>query len=187
MTTKNSSESNGGLTEKLDRTINKKNGLLGLFVALFAAIGVYAILQAGAAPKTTAAVTLSLSPSSGRFQTGQTVGMAVKLNTNGQAVNAVQANLSFPAEKFEFVRVDSTGSAFEIEAESVGATGSVKIARGSVNSITSADALVATVYLRAVSAGRKVNVTFADTSMVIRTPDAMNILQKRSSGSYTIQ
>jgi hypothetical protein len=157
------------------------------FVALFAAIGVYALLQANAAPKTTPAVTLSISPASQRLSVGQVVGLSVKLNTNGQAVNAVQANLSYPSDKFDFDRIDGVGSAFEIEAEAINSSGLVKIARGSVSSVNSSDAQVATVYLRAKANGRKVKVSFADGSLVIRTSDAMDILSRKTGGSYTIQ
>ena len=43
-----------------------------------------------------AAASLYLAPSSGSFTIGSTFTVSVYVNTGGQAVNAVEANLSFP-------------------------------------------------------------------------------------------
>jgi hypothetical protein len=158
---------------------------LGLFVVLFAAIAAFVIFQVGAAPA--AAVTLSLSPSSQRMQVGATLSIAIKLNTNGQSVNTVQASLSYAPDKFEFVSIDGTNSAFAIDAQSGGASGMITVARGSITSVNSTSAHVATVNLRAIASGRKSQIRFMEDSLVLRSSDSVNILQKKVNGSYTIQ
>jgi hypothetical protein len=177
---------------------NKQTGLKSMprmsrlaiitFGLLFAVIGTYLLLFTNAGkPNQTAAVTLTLAPSSQRLQVGSEIGLAVKLNTNGQAVNSVQADLSYPTDKLEFVRIDTLNSAFGVSAPSSGGSGAVSIVRASTTPINSGDVLVATVYFKPKASGRKVAVRFADSSVVLRTPDSVNILQRKIDGSYTIQ
>jgi hypothetical protein len=160
------------------------------FVALaFAVIGAVIIFQSDAAPKnqTASGVSLSLSPSSQRLQVGTTVGVAVKLNTYGQDVNAVQANIAYPPSQFEFVNVDSAGTPFEIGAQAGVSNGVISIAKGTTATVNSPDALVGTVYLRAVAPGRKVALKFASGSVVVRASDNVNVLASKVGGQYTIQ
>lgn len=162
-------------------------GIVAAFAVIFAAIGTYLVLQTSAAPKNQPAVTLSLSPSSSTLRVGETLSLAVKLNTNGQAVNAVEAVVSYPSDRFEFVNVDSTGSAFTIEAPVSTSSGLITIPRGTTGSVNSSDALVATVNLRATTTGRKIQVRLLETSQVLRTSDSLNILERRTNGQYTIR
>jgi hypothetical protein len=180
------SETNSKKARSVNISNNKTRFLL-IFIGLFAVIGLLALFRTDAAPKLSPAVTLSLSPASQRVQVGQSLSLAVKLNTNGNSVNAVQADLTYPASNFEFVSIDGANSVFTIEAEGVGGNGVVKIARGNINSINSADALVAVVNFRATAAGRKAKISFANTSAVIRTDDTANILQRLTGGTYTVQ
>lgn len=57
-------------------------------------------------PQSTSAVgaaTLYVGPSSGTFTVGSTFTVSLYLNTGGQAVNAIEANLSFPPDKLQVV------------------------------------------------------------------------------------
>src|SRR3989344_305677 len=46
---------------------------------------------------------LSLSPTSGTFTVGSTFTVSIILNTGGQSVNAIEANLEFPPDKLQVV------------------------------------------------------------------------------------
>lgn len=172
---------------KKSNTKQKNWPIVAAIVAGFAVIGTYLILQAGAAPKSQAAVALSLSPASQRVKVGQNLDVDIKVNTNGQAVNAVQASLSYPADKLEFVSVDNSGSAFDVTAFTSGGDGSVTIARGASTAVNSISAQIATVQFRTLASTRKATVSFKTTSAVIRASDNINILTKMISGQYTIQ
>jgi uncharacterized protein (DUF58 family) len=183
--TENTTDNN--LHTSISGKTNLNKRVLALFVALFAAIAAYVILQAGAAPKNQPAVTLSLSPSTQRMQVGDSMTLSVRLNTNGQEVNAVQADFTYPSDKFEFVSTDSVGSVFSIEAQSTGGSGVVNIARGSTTPVNGSDLFVTNLNFRAIGSGRKIQIRFTDTSAVLRAADSFNILQKKLNGSYTVQ
>jgi hypothetical protein len=157
------------------------------FVIAFAAVGAYLIISANAAKPVNNVVALSLSPTSQRLNVNQTITVEVRLNTNNQTVNAVQADMTYAADKFEFVSIDATTSAFDIEAPSSGGNGTVSVIRGSITPLNSSNLLVGRVNFRAIASGRKLPITFASSSQVIRAEDSVNILQKMSGGQYTIQ
>lgn len=131
------------------------------------------------------AATLYLSPASATVNVGSNFSVAVRVNTGGDAVNAVQANLSYPASLLDFVSISGAGSAFEIQAESSGGNGQIRIGRGTVQPV-SGDALVATITLKGKASGTA-TVSFNGDSAVVRSSDSANILSSTQSGTYTVQ
>ena len=171
--------------KKLSDKHGKKTAII--FVALFAVIGVITLFQANAAPKNQSpAVTLSLSPASQRVAVGNTLTVSVKLNTNGESVSGVQANLTYPATQLEYVSSDASSSVFGIEAQTSVENGTIKIGRANFTAVTSADALVTNITFRTLRAAKRVNVTFSSDSSVAREGDGVNILAKKINGQYTI-
>jgi len=168
-----------------NRAYNKKSALI--YAIAFAVIGTFLIFRTQAAPRSQPAVTLSLMPGSQTVSLNGTITASVHLNTNGESVNAVQANLAYPTNRLEFVSVDGNGGAFEIQAENTGGNGSVHMARGSLTPINTPDALIGTVTFKAISIGRKINVNFTPESIVARVGDGVNILAKTSGGQYTVR
>lgn len=69
------------------------------FVALVAGAGLFAAIPTQAE----AGASLYLNPSAGTFELGSTFTVSVFLNTGGQAINAVEANISFPTDKLQIV------------------------------------------------------------------------------------
>lgn len=143
------------------------------------------LLAALAVPSRAADVRLYLMPASQALAPGATVRLAIRVDTGGEAVNAVQANVNYPADKFEFIRIDGGGSALGIAAESKGGGGSAQVARAALQPV-SGDQLVATVVLRAKAAGTA-QVAWADGSSVLRASDSRNILSATTGGSYDIK
>jgi hypothetical protein len=158
-----------------------------VLVAAFGVIGTYFILQTGASPKLQPAVTLALTPSSARLQRGDTLSLAITLDTNGQDVNAVEASVAYPADKLEFVSIDGTGSAFEVEAPVSQSAGLVTIPRGHYSAVNGSGVHVATLNLRAIANTRKAQVKILDTSSVLKYGDSTNILSRVLGGQYVIQ
>ncbi|HEY4695176.1 MAG TPA: hypothetical protein VIH52_04425 [Candidatus Nanoarchaeia archaeon] len=152
--------------------------LLSFFLILFA-------LAAVANPSSVrAAATLYLSPASKTVNNGENFAVSVYTNTGGDPVNAVQANLSYPTATLQFISVDSSGSAFEIAAETSGGSGSVRIGKGTLTPKTGVQ-LVGIVNFKAIAAGTA-SVSFASGSAVLRSTDNANILSGPTGGTYTV-
>ena len=131
-----------------------------------------------------AAATLYLSPASSSVQQGNNISIAIRVNPGGDPVNAAQANLSYPTDKLNFVSITSS-SAFPFEVESSGGSGSVRIARGNISSV-SGDQLVATVTFSAKTTTGTAAITFASGSSIIRSTDYQDILSGTTGGNYTV-
>src|SRR3989344_4493429 len=113
--------------------------LISLFLTTF--------MLAGSQPAS-AAGRLYLSPSSLTVSQGSSFSVAVRVNTGGSKVDAAQANLSYPTDKLDYLGVSYGGTAFEIQAESSGGGGKVKMGRATI-SAKSGDLLVGTITFRA--------------------------------------
>jgi hypothetical protein len=126
---------------------------------------------------------LSLSPASQTVNASDTVTIIIKVDTGGDPVNAVQANLTYPTAIFDSVAITSTPS-FDVIAENTAGSGTIKVARGAttpVNGVVD----VATLTLHAVGSGTQA-INFAGGSMIVRSTDNVNILATTAGGSYTV-
>lgn len=136
-------------------------------------------------PSSVFASTLSLSPGSGNIYIGSTKTVSVVLNTGGEAVNAVSAYLSYPADKMDVAWV-SPGGAFSIQAENSYGGGVVKISRGNFSGV-SGRITVATIGFRGKAAG-SATVSFIGGSAVPRASDSSDSLNLGGSagGVYVV-
>lgn len=57
-----------------------------------------------------AAASMSLSPASGNYTVDSTLSVSVKVNTGGENINQVKANLSYPSTLLEFQSANKTAS-----------------------------------------------------------------------------
>ncbi len=76
-------------------------GLLMPFTAAFGQVTVNGV------PATMQKATLFLSPASGSFLSGSTFEVSLFVDTRGASVNAIEANLRFPADKLTIVSPSS--------------------------------------------------------------------------------
>jgi hypothetical protein len=67
------------------------------------------------APKVSQAASIYLSPGSGNFSVGQTITVTVRVNTQGEAANTAEANVTYSADTLELTRV-AQGSTFFLPA-----------------------------------------------------------------------
>lgn len=121
-------------------------------------------LLATASPVFAAPASLSLSPASTSAIIGSSFNVGVYVNTGGNAVNAVQANLTYPANQLDYVSVTSS-AAFPVDAQSTGGGGTVSIARGAITPVNGSQ-LVATVRFKAKVSTGTAAINFASTSGV---------------------
>jgi hypothetical protein len=126
---------------------------------------------------------LYITPATKSFTTGADISAAIYEDSGATAVNAVQANLSYPSN-VTFASIDAAGSAFPIAAQGTGSGGSVMIGRGTTTPVTGAQ-LIATVHFTAASAGTAV-IPFTSGSAVIRSSDNGPEALTETGASYSI-
>ena len=124
---------------------------------------------------------LYLSPGSQGVYQGSTFYVSVRVNTGGSSVNAVQANLSYPTDKLDYWGVGYSGSAFEIQAESSGGGGAIRIARGTI-SAKSGDLLIGTITFRAKVSSGSAYVSFTSGSEAVKNGQ---VISATSGATYT--
>lgn len=177
-------------------------GMVAIFLAAMVLVAVFIIMQShrtpdnnkpAPAPATPApspsssngTAKLYLKSSSTNVSANSAVVFEIWVDTGGQSVNAVQANLTYPTDKFDFNSIDGTKSAFEVQALSKGGDGSITIARGHVGTLTGAQ-LISTVNLTAKSSKGAAELKFASGSAVVSATTHTNILKTSTGLSYTV-
>lgn len=137
-----------------------------------------------AVPAYAATATLYLSPSSGTVVNGNTLTVEVRENSGTEPVNAVQANMSYPASLLQFVGITSS-SAFSVVAQNSGGSGTVQIGRGALPSVTG-DQLVATVQFKALASSGAAAISFTGGSSVVSANTNTNIMTSYPGGSFSL-
>jgi hypothetical protein len=130
-----------------------------------------------------ASSSLSLSSASQTVTQGQNLVIVIKVDTGGDPVNVVQANLSYSTALFDTVTI-SNSSSFGIVAENVASGGTIRIARGTFTPVTGI-ADVATITLHTAASGSAA-LNFMPGSLVVRSTDNLNILSTNPGATYTI-
>lgn len=147
------------------------------------------VFQGAAARAAAGGSVLSLTPATGTYGIGQTFTVNVTLNTNGEAINAVEADLTFAADKLEVTKMDYTTGGFltlVLDHSYDNATGHIRLAAGVFSpGFAGAAGHVATVTFHTKAAGTA-NVTFDATSAVLRNSDNFNVLTGTQPGQFTI-
>lgn len=129
--------------------------------------------------------TLSLSPSTATYASGATVVVTIRCNSGSTAVNAVQANLSYPTARLTFQSIDTSMSPFTTTMQSTGGSGSVQIGVGILAGSVTGNQIVGTVTFTAGSAGQAA-VTFANGSGIADAATATDVCKNKVGASYTI-
>lgn len=131
---------------------------------------------------------LSLSPASQSLQKDQSFSVEIRLNTNGESINTVTANLSYSPDKLRAISVDTSGSFVTIWFENniATASGQIKLT-GSVPTpgVSGSSLLFAKINFTTLAEGTA-TVSFDTTSAVYRNSDNTDILGTKTGGSYTI-
>jgi hypothetical protein len=106
-------------------------------------------------------------------------------NSYAQAVNAVQANLTYPTARMTFQSIDTSHSNFTTTLQSTGGSGSVQIGVGLLGGSLTGQQEVARVTFTLASTGSAA-VTFAAGSGIASADTATDICKKRTGATYTI-
>lgn len=130
-----------------------------------------------------AAATLSLSPSSGSVSKGSTIRVGVRVNSGSDPVNGVEAYLTYPADKLDYVSI--SGGSFDIVASGSGGGGNVHFERGKIGAVTGSQTVTYVTFRAKVDSG-SASVNFGGGSKVVRSTDNQNIYSGGSGGTYTL-
>jgi hypothetical protein len=148
-------------------------------------ITVFTLLQTrGYQSQAAGSATLYLSPGSGTFSPSTNYSFAVKVNTGGEHINAVQADFTYDASRLDFVSIN-TSPAFEIEAPSSGGGGSVSINRATMTP-KSGDQIVAYVVFSPKAFSGTTSISFAGSSVVLKSSNNTNILTSTVGANLTV-
>ncbi len=173
----------------LNRMIHKRRVLTGLTNVL-AGAGLFLILVPGATAQATGA-SLSVSPNSGVFEVGSLVDVSFLVDTGGQAVNAVNAEVQFPADKLQVVNPAASTSFITIWVTAPtysNSDGTMQFQGGLPNpGIKTSAGVISTVTFRVTAAGKAV-IKFAPSSQVLRNDgEGTNILSATGSAELSLK
>ncbi len=153
-------------------------------IRFFLLFSVYFLLIAPFTTPVQAAGSVYVSPASRTVGVGERFSLSVRTNTGGDAVNGVTVNLTYPADKLDFIGISGGGSAFAIEAPSSGGGGSISISRGNINPV-SGDRLIATVTFRSKANSGSGTVSVSGGTALVRASDQANIYGGGSASTIT--
>jgi chitodextrinase len=131
--------------------------------------------------------TLSLTPSTAIVNSGTAFSVAVYENSGTAQVNAVQANLTYPASSLTLTSISTTNTAFPLEAQSTGGSGTITMARA-INGGTApltGQQLVATLNFTSNMTTGSATVAFAAGSAVVSSVDNTALVLTTQSGTYS--
>ena len=130
-------------------------------------------------------VELYLTPASGTLTNGNTLVVTVRENSFSQAVNAVQANITYPTNRMTFQSIDTSQSGFTTTIQSNGGSGSVQIGVGLLSNSLTGDQEVARITFMLTGTGSAA-LAFAAGSGIAHASDSVDICEKRTGSNYTI-
>ena len=133
----------------------------------------------------TATDTLTLSPASGTYSVGSTLTVTVNETTTTDAINAVEADLSYNTSQLQFVSA-ACSSTFSVYVPPTGGSGAVSLACAVPNTTVTGTQTVGTVSFT-VLAGGSAPITFASTSAIILASNLSNTWNGNTTGgTYTL-
>lgn len=157
-------------------------------IAFFAALGLLILMWVWLAPSAHAA-NFSLSPAQGEFTVGSTFDVSVQIDTRGQTVNAVQMELSFPADKLQLVSPSAGSSVISIYTTPPrfdNSAGTVEIIGGIPNGINVNNGLVTKLTFRVKSVG-SASLRFGGQSQILLNDGhGTNVLDNSFGATYSL-
>lgn len=128
-----------------------------------------------------------VSPSTGSYNVGQTFTATVRVDPQGQSVNAVEATLIFDTSKLSVVSVSKTGSVFSLwttEPTFSNSAGTIELGGGSPTPFSTQSTLILVTF-RAKAEG-VADVDFRDASVLAADGLGTDVLSLMVKATYTI-
>lgn len=131
-----------------------------------------------------AAANLTLEPSSGIYNKDSVFQVKVMVDTGREYVNAVQANISYPSDKLEFLNISTEGSILTTFADKYTKDGVVKISGGRPTPGFSGNKLLVSVSFKVKADSGSGMLSINADSVVLRNSDNLNILYGKTGANY---
>lgn len=125
-----------------------------------------------------------LTPTSGSYSVNSSFAVDVRANSNITPVNAILATVTYSGN-LQFVSVSGEGSAYSIDAQHSGDGGTVVIARGSPQAVSS-DQFVAKVTFKVLATGTGTLQVDGARSKLLDAVRNQNVAAEYGSGSYVL-
>jgi hypothetical protein len=125
-----------------------------------------------------ASASLSMSANTSNLANGGTLNLAIYENSGDESVNAVEAKITYPTQKFDFLSVNNS-DAFSVVAQNTDTSGQLDIVRGALSPVKGTQ-LVVTLNLKAKKGMSGVAVDFSSGSLVLASATSTNILSTTS-------
>ena len=135
------------------------------------------------------AASLSISPSTGVYTTGNTFSVRVVVNTAGQPINAAEGTINFNPKEVSVVSVDRSNSIFNLwvtEPKFSNTAGTINFSGGLPSGYTGSSGTVFTITFRTISAATA-RVSLTGGSVLANDGRGTNVLSGMNGGTYTIQ
>ncbi|TSC94030.1 MAG: Uncharacterized protein CEN87_699 [Parcubacteria group bacterium Licking1014_1] len=148
---------------------------------------VFAFLFVLLAHSASAAV-IYILPEQGNFSRGETISIDVKIDSEGESVNAAQAKINWTASALEFVEASKDGSAFNFwieEPVSSSASNSISFTGGTAKGISGAALQVFKIKFKAMGAGTA-EISISDAAVTASDGKGTNVLSKVKGASYRV-
>ena len=136
--------------------------------------------------ETNKTATLSTDPNEQATKNSEVTTYSIWVDSGEQKIATVEAILTYPVDKFDFVNIDDTGSGFGINAESKGGDGKITIAKGQLGGTTGKQ-LLAKVNLKAKTIGSGELVITNESKVLTMSNEPQNILSNTSGAVITIE
>lgn len=139
------------------------------------------------AAQSAAAASLSLSPNTGVYTSGQTFSARVVVNTSGAAINAADGTITFNPNELSVVSI-SKGSIFNLwtaEPSFSNTAGTISFSGGSPTGYTGSAGTVLSITFRTKGSGTS-RVNFSNGSVLAADGRGTNVLTNMGGGTYTI-
>jgi len=132
------------------------------------------------------AAVIYILPEEGSFTRGETVNIDIKINSEGEGVNAAQGKINWPANILEFIEVSKEGSAFNFWLEEPtlsSASNSLSFIGGAAKGISGEALQVLKIKFKIVSA-ETAEVSISDAAVTASDGKGTNVLSKVKGASY---
>ena len=126
-----------------------------------------------------------LSPTVGTYHSGDTISVAIHADSLTTPVNAVQANITYPAGLLQFQSISTSGSPFPSTLQNTGGSGSIQLGVGSLGTDPTGDNIIGTITFAYLSTG-SASLSIAVGSAIYRSSDSANILNVTAGATYTL-
>jgi len=163
-----------------------------VFLMAFGVAGLYFITFSSASPAadTVRAVSLTVEPESRQVGNGELLTLRVWADSLDKPMAAVEAQLSYPTDRFEYVGFDAGASRFTVDNASRGEAGLVVLSRSYTPTPDMAGLtgrqFIGKVVLRAKGAAGAASVGFTESSRILQAGSNTDILERTSGGEYRV-